>query len=109
MYNVNTGVTDDGIVAHMKESKGLEILECVKVSHEEARTQSFRVKVKGEDYDLAMNGETWPYRVRVRPFRHFRQRQDNGASGEQFGAPVHRPQHVSPQADIEDSSIANQA
>ena len=71
----------------MKDSKGLDLLECQKVSHEEARTSSFRIQVKAEDYDRAMLGETWPYRVRVRPYRHFRQRQEAGG---QFGAAASR-------------------
>ena len=54
------------------------ILECQKVSHVDARTQSFRVKVKAEDYDKALNGDTWPYRVRVRVYRHFRQKDEGG-------------------------------
>ena len=91
VYNVNKDVSKDAIVKHMKDSKGLEIMECVKVSHDDARTQSFRIKIKAEDYDLSMNGDTWPYRVRVRPFKHFRQRQEQGNQGQQFGGPVHRP------------------
>ena len=67
----------------MKDSKGLDLLEVVKVSHVEARTKSFRVKVKSEDYEKAMDSETWPSRVRVRPYRHFKQRRDQ--SGAQFG------------------------
>lgn len=50
----------------------------------EARTSSFRVQVRAQDYDKAMEAETWPYRVRVRPYRHFRQRQEGG----QFGGAV---------------------
>ena len=62
----------------MKDSKGLDIIECVKVSHEEARTKSFRVKIKAEDYDKAMSGETWPYRARVQPNKNFRQKHEDG-------------------------------
>jgi hypothetical protein len=62
----------------MKDSKELDIIECVKVSHQDARTKSFRIKVKSEDYDKAMSGETWPYRVRVRPYKHFRQKREDG-------------------------------
>ena len=53
------------------------------MSHVEARTKSFRIKVKAEDYEKAMNGETWPYRVRVRPYKHFKQKHEQ--SGGQFG------------------------
>ena len=78
VFNVNKDVTTDSIVGFMKSSKGLDILECNKVSHVDARTQSFRIKVKAEDYDKALNGDTWPYRVRVRVYRHFRQRDEGG-------------------------------
>ena len=40
----------------------------------EARRKSFRIKVKVEDYEKAMNGETWPYRVR--PYKHFKQKHE---------------------------------
>ena len=83
VFNVNKEVSEDGIVKFMKDSKDLEILECAKVSHEDARTQSFRVKVKAEDYDKALNGDTWPYRVRVRVYRHFKQRRESSG---QFAA-----------------------
>ena len=96
VFNVNKEVTEEGIVSHMKDSKGLEIIECVKVSHTEARTHSFRIKIKAEDYDLSMNGETWPYRVRVRPYRHFRQKREEGG---QFGAQAGRGQQQDDRVD----------
>ena len=67
----------------MKDSKGLEIIDISKVSHKDARTRSFRVKVKSEDYEKAMDCNTWPSRVRVRPYRHFKQHQEQ--AGGQFG------------------------
>ena len=82
VFNVNNDVSEDVMKTQMKNSKDLELVECVKVSHDDARTKRFRVKVKAEDYDKAMSGETWPYRVRVRPFRHFKQKQDR--AGGQF-------------------------
>ena len=38
------------------------------------------------DYELALKAETWPYRVGVRVYRHFKQRREaeEGTSG-QFG------------------------
>ena len=82
---MNKEVTEEAIKTFMFDSKGLQLLECQKVSHQEARTSSFRIQVKAQDYDKAMQGETWPYRVRVRPYRHFRQRQEVGG---QFGGVV---------------------
>ena len=66
----------------MLSSKGLHILECNQVSHPQARTKSFKVKIKAEDYEKAMNGDTWPYRIRVRPYKHFRPREEGGTFGE---------------------------
>ena len=83
VFNVNNEVTEDAIKNHMKDSKALELIEVVKVSHNDARTKSFRVKVKSEDYEKAMDCETWPSRVRVRPYRHFKQRREQ--TGGQFG------------------------
>ena len=74
----------------MKDSKGLDLLECRKVSHPEARTCSFKVQVKVQDYDQAMKGETWPHSVRVRPYRHFRQRQEQGGQFGVAASGVHR-------------------
>ena len=82
VFNVNNEVTEEAIKNHMKDSKGLELLEIVKVSHKDARTKSFKVKIKSEDYDKAMDSQTWPSRVRVRPYRHFKQREQPGG---QFG------------------------
>ena len=83
VFNVNKEITEEGIISYMKDTKGLEIVECSKVSHTDARTQSFRVKVKAEDYDKALNGDTWPYRVRVRVYRHFKPRRESSG---QFGS-----------------------
>ena len=93
VFNVNVDVTEDAIKNHMKDSKSLELLEIVKVSHNEARTKSFRVKVKSEDYEKAMDCQTWPSRVRVRPYKHFKQRreQPGGQFGGQGGAAGHQP------------------
>ena len=81
IYNVNKDVTEEAITHLMKSSKELDIIESKSVSHVEARTKSFRIKVKVEDYEKAMNGETWPYRVR--PYKHFKQKHEP-SSGE-FG------------------------
>ena len=82
VFNVSKEASGDDIVKHMKDTKNLNILECSKVSHEDARTQSFRIKIKAADYEAALLAETWPYRVRVRVYRHFRQKREDGG---QFG------------------------
>ena len=91
VFNVNKEVTEEAIKTFMTDSKGLELLECEKVSHVEARTSSFRVQVRAQDYDKAMEADTWPYRVRVRPYRHFRKHQEQGG---QFGVAAGGHGHV---------------
>ena len=78
VYNVAKNASGEDIVKHMKDTKNLDIIECNRVSHDDARTQIFRIKIKASDYETGLNPETWPYRVRVRVFRHFRQRQEDG-------------------------------
>ena len=64
----------------MKDNQDLNLIECEKGSHEEAKTNSFRVKVTPQDYDKAMKNDTWPFRVKVCEYRHSR-------SEDQFGVP----------------------
>ena len=80
VFNVNKDVSENAIIDHMKASKDLDISECCQVSHPEARTKSFRVRIHAADYEKAMSSETWPYRVRVRPYKHFRQKQQEGGN-----------------------------
>ena len=82
VYNVSKEASGEDIKNHMKDSKNLDILNIEQVSHVDARTQSFRVKIKAADYETALKSETWPYRVRVRVYRHFRQKREEGG---QFG------------------------
>ena len=46
-----------------------------------------------KDYEKAMDCQTWPSRVRVRPYKHFKQRreQPGGQFGGQGGAAGHQP------------------
>ena len=80
VFNVNKDISEDNIVTYMKDEKNLVITECQKVSHKDARTARFKIKINGADYDKAMMAESWPYRVRVRVYRHFKQRGE--ASGQ---------------------------
>ena len=53
--NVNKDIETKTIVDHMKSVKKLEIIECTKISHEEARNASYRIKINAKDHDLAMS------------------------------------------------------
>ena len=57
-----------------------------KLSHQEACAQSFRIKVRSADYEVVRNPETWPYRVHVRVYRHFKQRRETETTSGQDGA-----------------------
>ena len=57
----------------MKTKRGLIIKNIVKMSHVDARVQSFRISVAACKAEEAKNAEIWPYGVRVRVFRHKRQ------------------------------------
>ena len=84
-------------MTYMKAEKDMDIIECQKVSHKEARTASFRIKIKGADYDKAMSADSWPYRVRVRVYKHFRNRDSrDGAGMSQFNMDITR--NISPMA-----------
>ena len=80
VYNVNSDVSENEIVDHMKATKGLHIANCSQASHPEARTKSFKITVNASDYDKAMHSDTWPYRVRVRPFKHFKHKRQEGGT-----------------------------
>ena len=64
--------------------KGLEIVEIEKVSHQEARNASFKVQIKAEDKDKALNGDFWPYGVRFRIYRHYRKKEGQENRQRQF-------------------------
>ena len=72
--NVNKGTDPSAIKDHMKTNKDLEIIDMEKISHENARNDSYRISVKQDDQEKALSADTWPYRVRVRVFRHFRKK-----------------------------------
>ena len=73
-----------GAIQEYLAGKGLNIVGMEKVSHKEARNASFRVDVRVEDKEKALNGETWPTGVRVREYRHFRQRKEQSDQAGQF-------------------------
>ena len=82
VYNVNTAINVETMKGYMKDNRGLNLIECEQVSHEDARTKIFKVTIEPKDYDLAMKESTWPYRVRVRQYPHFKK-----LPQEQFGVP----------------------
>ena len=57
------------------KGKGISVLEIECLSHKDARTNTFRVKIKAAEYEKAMKPEVWPYRVGVRHYRPKRRTQ----------------------------------
>ena len=62
-------------------AKGIGVLEVVKLTtFEQARTNTFKIKIKAAQYEKAMNPDMWPLRVGVRHYRQPRRDQNNGTS-----------------------------
>ena len=80
---VGKGIMPDQIREFLA-GKSLSIIDCEKISHPETHAQTFRIKVKGADYNLAMNARTWLTRVRVWIYRHPRFRNQGQAGPAQF-------------------------
>ena len=78
VFNVNKNVDEETMKGYMKDNQGLELLECEKVSHNDARNKSFRVKVNPQDFEKAMKEDTWPYLVRVRQYHQKKNREQFG-------------------------------
>ena len=81
---VATGVSRDATSEQLKNfiiTKGIEVLEIVKLTtFEQARTNTFKIKIKAAQYLKAMDPEIWPLRVGVRHYRQPRRDQNKGTS-----------------------------
>ena len=74
---VASGVSKDATMEQFKDfivSKGIKVtdIELLTNFKEEARSFTYRVSIRPEDYEKALNPEVWPYRVGVRPYRQRR-------------------------------------
>jgi hypothetical protein len=62
-------------------NKGLKVSSCTLLTdlekHPDSRAKSFKVTIKADDYEKALDENMWPYRVRVRLFKHFRKNQND--------------------------------
>ena len=56
----------------MKSKHNLIIEKIEKMSHQDARAQSFKVTIKPKDKERALSSESWPHGVRVQLFRQKR-------------------------------------
>ena len=81
---VATGVAKDATTEQLKEcivAKGIDVLEIKKLTtFEQARTNTFKIKIKAAQYTKAMDPDIWPLRVGVRHYRQPRREQNTGTS-----------------------------
>ena len=61
--------------------QGLRVTSCTLLTdhakNPEFRSNTFKVTIKADDYEKAMDEKMWPYRVRVRQFKHSRKNQND--------------------------------
>ena len=112
---VVVGVSKDARKEQLKDfimNKGICVLDIEKLTKaEEARTNTFRVKIKASEYDKAMNPDVWPYRVGVRhyippkrkPYQNSWEAQSAQAGGrinpQQYGGHQQRQREAVPRPD----------
>ena len=73
---VSKNATADKLTEYL-QNKGLDILKCelLTTKVELARTLSFKVTIKADNFEKAKDPNIWPYRVVVRKFVNFRKRE----------------------------------
>ena len=73
---VSKNANTDKLRDYLK-NKGLNIVACELLTTrvDQARTLSFKVTIKAEDFEKAKDPNIWPYRVVVRKFVNFRKRE----------------------------------
>ena len=73
---VSKNANTDKLTDYLKK-KGLDIVSCELLTTrvDQARTLSFKVNIKAEDFEKAKDPNIWPYRVVVRKFVNFRRRE----------------------------------
>ena len=81
---VATGVAKDASSEQLEEfivGKGIDVVEITKLTtFEQARTNTFKIKIKAAQYTKAMDPDIWPLRVGVRHYRQPRRDQNTGNS-----------------------------
>ena len=99
VYGVHPLTSVEDIVADLAESDvKIEVTDIFPKSKAEAFLKSFRISVKAEDLQKALNPAIWPLRVKVREYiyyskRNLRQGEGNGQqTGSGRGGPAHQGQ-----------------
>ena len=72
VYGVHPDTTEEDIVQDLADSDIIiNIGDIVQKSKEEAFLKSYKISVKAEDLQKALNPSVWPLRVKVREFIHY--------------------------------------
>ena len=88
---VASGVSKDATKEQLKDfimSKGIKVTDIELLTNfhkEESRSYTYRIAIKPEDYEKALNPEVWPYRVGVRPFKQKRNQYQQNSWQQQSG------------------------
>ena len=85
IYGVHPATAIEDIIADLAES-GVEIdsANINLMSKAEANLKSFKISVKAEDLQKALDPAIWPMRVKVREFIHYRRNPGADNQGGQF-------------------------
>ena len=92
VWGIHPDTTIQDIVADLAESGVIiEEKDVQKKSKPEAYLSSYKISVKAEDLQVALNPSVWPLRVKVREFIHYSRRsprqprdQQQGSLGQQY-------------------------
>ena len=88
---VASGVSKDATPEQLKQfiiSKGINVTDIELLTaykKEEARSYSYRIAIKPEDYEKALKPDVWPYRVGVRLYKQKRLNNQNQSWSQQSG------------------------
>ena len=82
IYGVHKETTEQDIVDDLKESEiMIDIKDVVKKSRPDAGLNSFKISVKAQDLQKALNPAIWPMRVKVREYIYFKKKPDQAYRG----------------------------
>ena len=91
IYGVHPDTTEEDIVNDLKESDIIiETKDVVKKSRPDSGLNSYKISVKAEDLQRALDPSIWPMRVKVREYIYYARKSPNfsgqqGQHGRQYG------------------------
>ena len=86
IYGVHPDTTEEDIVNDLKESDIIiETKDVVKKSREGSGLNSYKISVKAEDLQKALDPSIWPMRVKVREYIYYSNKSPYNSGGPQHG------------------------